>query len=222
VAERVKHSVRVIMVNLLIVVVIMVAGTLLLDFVLGVSLLEDVRDDVIGLVVGLIVLALCVPSFVVVWLNLQTVVDEAAAHLLRRRKSARWWNREELRAVLRDSVLVIMTVFVAIWFVPFIAGLFSIGSYAVVVPSAILLLALYFVLSSIRRIHGEVERTFGRELLGTEAATDPSSVERVHRHRLELVSRAFRSLLRMVRVAPRDESRRRPRDGDAEEPRAGE
>ena len=54
------------------------------------------------------------------------------------------------------------------WFIPFIVNLFFIGSFALAVPLLLLAFALYLVLRSVRRIHGLMEKSLEKVLIGDE------------------------------------------------------
>jgi excisionase family DNA binding protein len=73
-----------------------------------------------------------------------------------------------MRHVLRDSLVIILTVFVAMWFVPFAIALVDVGSVALLVPLLIALVAIYLVSTHMRHIHTQVEDTFRKTLLGEE------------------------------------------------------
>jgi len=167
-ARRVQHSFRVIMVNLLIVMVVIGIGTFAVHFVEEMALLIHIRADIMGLLFGFFLFILCIPSFVVIWRSLRALVDEASAHVLRRRPSAKQWRHEALRIVLRDSILILLTILVGIWFIPFISSLLFVGPLTLAIPLILLAAILYLVLRSVRHIHGQLEKTFGRTLLGDE------------------------------------------------------
>jgi len=172
-ARRVQHSVKIITINLLIVIVIISIGTFTLHSVTNLTLFEGIRADFIGLGVGLVLLVLCLPSFVVIWRNLRSLVDEAVTHVLSRRPSARRRRRKALRIILRDSILIGLSIFVAMWFIPFVSGLLNIGSFALAIPLLLLALLLYLVLNSIRHIHRQLEQNFSQVLLGEEYTSTP-------------------------------------------------
>jgi CPA2 family monovalent cation:H+ antiporter-2 len=167
-ARKVRHSGKTILINLLIVVVIIGIGTFALHFVEQLALLIDIRADIVGLAFGFVFLMLCVPSFVVIWRNVRALGDEAATYVLSRRPSAREWRRKALRIVLRDSMVILLSILVGIWFIPFISSLLFIGSLALAIPLLVLALILYLVSRSVIDIHTQLERTFGRTLLGDE------------------------------------------------------
>jgi CPA2 family monovalent cation:H+ antiporter-2 len=165
-ARKVRHSLKITMINLLIVVVIISIGTFALQSVTNLSLFKGIRADFVGLGVGLVVLVLCLPSFIAIWRNLRSLVDEAVTHVLSRRPSAGKRRSKALRIILRDSILIGLSIFVAMWFIPFVSGLLNIGSFALAIPLLLLALLLYLVLNSIRHIHHQLEQNFSQVLLG--------------------------------------------------------
>ena len=110
----------------------------------------------------------CVPSFVVIWRNIRSLVDQAVASVLVRRLSAKRWRTGAIQVILRDSIVIILTIFVGMWFIPFVVGLFHIGSLAIVMPILLLVLFVYLIVRSVYDINKQLERTFRRTLLGEE------------------------------------------------------
>jgi hypothetical protein len=168
VARRIQHSVKAIVINLLIVVVIISAGTFALHIVQKENLFSDIRIDFIGTAFAVILLTLCVPSFYVIWRNVQSLVDDGAVYVLSRRRSYKGWRYEALRIVIRDSILIVLTIFVILWFIPLFSDLFSIGSYAIVIPVLLVALVLFLVFRFVRQIHSKLTQTFSETILGEE------------------------------------------------------
>ena len=198
VALRVKRSVRNILINLLIIMVIIGVGTMTLDLVQNLAFLNSVRDDIVGLVFGFLVFLMCAPSFRMIWRNLQALVDEAATYVLRRRPSTKRWERNAVRIVLRDSISVVLSLLVLMWFIPFIAGLLSIGSYAVAMPVFVLAVILWLLLKWVRDIHSQVERNFTRVLLGEESATSVEALPSTGEGRMPMFRHAMNLLLAKI------------------------
>ncbi len=167
-ARKVRHSAKIIIINLLIIVVIIGVGTFALHHIENLSFLKNIRADFIGLGIGFVLLLLCMPSFIVIWRSLRSLVDEAVASLLSRRSSARGWRRDALRIMLRDSILIALTIFVAIWFIPFVSALLHFGSLTIAIPLILLAVILYIVLNSVRHIHRQLEQNFSQILLGEQ------------------------------------------------------
>ncbi len=213
VARRVKHSARMIVLNLVIVMVIIGVGTFSLKFIEDIDLPFTARTDILALFFSIAVLVLCVPSFVVMWRSLQSLADEAVLYVIRKRKSAKWWSRDALRVVLRDSVLIVLTVFVAMWFVPLFVRLFSVGSYAMIVPVLVAAVVLYLMVRSIREIHLEMERTFSRVLLGREVSSGTDGLSKTAQGGLTALARRL-GLWHPMRARGRDPEGESPGDSD--------
>ncbi|MFC2048514.1 cation:proton antiporter [Chloroflexota bacterium] len=168
IAARVRATVKPILINLVIIVAVIGIGTLLLQFVEDLVRFTHIREDVLGLLFGFIILTLCLPPLILIWRNLRSLVDEVSRYVFSRRVTTKMWQREALRIVLRDSIVVVLSILVALWLIPFIAPLFIIGSVALIIPLVLLALLLFILLRSFRHIHSQLERTFGQVLLGEE------------------------------------------------------
>jgi CPA2 family monovalent cation:H+ antiporter-2 len=167
-AQKVRHFGRTVLVNLLIVMVIIGIGTFALQYVEELALFTQIRADIIALVLGCLFLMGCMPSFVAIWRSVRALADEAATYVVSRRPSAKQWRRKVLRIVLRDSLVILLSILVGIWLIPFISSLLLIGSLALAIPLLLLGVILYLVSRSVLDIHTQLERTFSRTLLGDE------------------------------------------------------
>lgn len=166
-AHRIKHSVQFILLNMVIVVVIIGLGTVALEFSGALAAWTNADQGLIGLIVGGAVLALCIPSAVSVWRNLQNLTEAVMSYMLPR------WSRtggsrrnQNLRLVLRDSILIIILILPTIWSIPFIASLLSLGSVAAPAPALILLGVTTGVALAAFQIHSSMEGAFRRTFLG--------------------------------------------------------
>jgi len=192
----VQHAIKRIMVNLLIVVVLITLGTFSLRYAENLAGLSDIRIDVMGLIFGFLLIMLCLPSFYIIWKNIRNVVHEAVGHLLKRRLSARTWGHKALHIVLRDSIVIMLTVLVGMWFIPFISGLISIGSFALLMPLLLAAFVIFLVLRFAFNIHSQLEHTFSRTLVGEGhlSATAGSTVIHLYRELGGNIARCVRSV----------------------------
>jgi CPA2 family monovalent cation:H+ antiporter-2 len=202
-AQKVRHSGRIILINLLIVMVIIGIGTFALHFVEEMALLIQIRADIMGLAFGFLFLMGCVPSFVAIWRSVRALGDEAATHVLSRRPSAKQWRRKALRIVLRDSLVILLSILVGIWFIPFISGLLLIGSLALAVPLLLLGIIIYLVSRSVIDIHTQLERTFERTLLGDEYISTSEAATLLGTSQSRVESLARRMKLPAVKIGRR-------------------
>ena len=175
-ARRIQHSVKVILINILIVIVIIGIGTFTLELSDNLADYTHIRTDIVALFLGFVTIILCIPSLVTVWRGLHTMIDEAALHMLNRRVAATKVGHMAIRTALRDSILIVLSVFVLLWLIPLMARLFFFGSFAIAVPVLLLAVFLVVVIASVRQLHGLLERTFGQVLLGEEYVPTSSEV----------------------------------------------
>ncbi|MFC1977796.1 cation:proton antiporter [Chloroflexota bacterium] len=176
-AIRVRAAAKPILINLIIIVVLIWIGTLVLQFADDLARFTRIREDVIAMLLGFFILVLCIPPIIFMWRNLRSLIDEASRYVLSRRATAKMWGREALQIVLRDSIVVVISIFVALWLIPFISRLLFIGSIALTIPLLLLAFFLYILLRSVRQIHGQLERTFGQVLLGEEYASTSEAAQ---------------------------------------------
>lgn len=192
VSQQVRRSLRAIMINLLIVMVMLGVGAAVIQSVEDLTRLSNIRSDILAVIISALVLVLCAPALFVIWRNVHRLAEEATSYLMTRRSSAREWRRERLRAVMGNSVMVVVTLLMALWTIPIVVQLTVIGSYALAVPLVLVATVLFLVLGSMRRIHGEVERTFGRVLLGEEHESTKPAMEDIEEGPIGRAIRAFR------------------------------
>lgn len=165
-AQEIQHSGRNVFINLLLIIIFIGIGTIALQFVGNIASFTHLRPDILGLLISFLVLILCVPSLIAFWRNLRLLVDETIKYLLSRRSSARALNQEILRTIIRSSIMVPLSIFLAIWSIPFIISLLSLGSFAIAAPIILLAILIYFLSTSVKNIHGQLETTFRTTLFG--------------------------------------------------------
>ena len=178
-AHRVKHAVQFMLLNMGIIVMIITLGTVALELNLTLAGWLQVDNALLGLVVGGSVLALCIPSAVAIWRNLQSLTEAVMVHFLPRlaTDSGRSY-RQNLRVVLRNSVLILILILPTVWSIPFIVHLLSLGSVAAPVPALILLGVTAGVAIAAFQMHSTLEDTFRHTFLGP---SDQHGQEQ-HRH----------------------------------------
>jgi Kef-type K+ transport system membrane component KefB len=178
VAHIIRHAIKTILINLLIIMVLIGIGTYILRFITDLPSLFGIRTEIIGLSFGFLILLMCIPSFIIIWQHVRNLVNEAAAHMLSRRLSSKALTSHALRIVFRDSIGIALAILIALWFIPFITGLFSIGSLALAMPALFGIVVLYLILRFSFDIHTQLERTFSRTLLGKEHVSRSKSTIR--------------------------------------------
>jgi CPA2 family monovalent cation:H+ antiporter-2 len=163
-----RHTVRTIAINIVIVVVIASLGNFVFPYMESIAGFLNLRRDAVGLILGLLLLMLCIPFLWTIWKNVRNLADEAAALVLSKRLSLKARRLQALRVVMRDSIVMMLTVLIGLWFIPFFSGMITIGSLAIVMPAFLVTMIIYLVLRSVFDIHDQMERAFSRALIGKE------------------------------------------------------
>ena len=168
-ARRIQHSGRLILLNLGIIIVLIAMGTGVLRFTPQLSELIHLAQDLLGLAIGGAVVALCVPPAWAIWRSLRTLTDGIADFvlpgLIREADAPIGGN---LRVLLRDSILVLLLILPAIWSIPLISHLLSLGSLSAPIPIAMMVGLIAGLAGAAFQIHHVLERTFSRTLLGID------------------------------------------------------
>ncbi len=181
-AHITQHAARTIVINIFIVLVLTSAGTYTLRFAASLSELSGIRIDLIGLLLSLVLLALCLPSFFSIWRNLRNIARMLSGLWLNRTLPGRTSRISRLPIILSNSMAILLLGLVFIWFIPYLLGLFHIGSYALLVPLLLAVIAIYLVLHLAFDIHGQLERAFSQAILGREHVS-PSSKAKLSKRR---------------------------------------
>lgn len=198
VSDRVKKTTKAIMIDLTILVVVIGLGTFTLQFVENLARHLNIREDLVAALFGLVVLVICLPPLVFMWRNIRLLIDTVAGHVLRRRSTAKQWRQVAIRSVLRDSIVITLSILLLIWFIPFISRLFFFGSLSLTVPLILIAIILYLTLISVRHIHRQLGSTFGHVIFGEEHApvSDTKTSQDYYRIRAPVFFSKVRLLLR--------------------------
>jgi CPA2 family monovalent cation:H+ antiporter-2 len=202
-ALAIRNAIKNIAINLLIVMVLISAGTFSLSFVDDLARLTGIRPDIIGLLLGFVVVMLCVPSFVIIWRNVCSLVDDLVEHVIIPRVSAKVWKTETLHVLLRDSIVIMLAIFAGVLFSPLIIGVLKFGVSGWAIPALLLAVLIYLVARSLSDIHEQLEGTFRRTLLGEEYLSTSQTANLLGIHRDEVARLARNMKLPAIRIGHR-------------------
>lgn len=181
-AIELQHATRVIVINVAIIALLIAVGTILARLAENLSMLLNLSNSTFGLAIAGGVIALSVPSAVIIWRELQVLADALSVYLFRwRRASSRGWRQEDLRRVLRDTMLAVVTVLISIWAIPFLSQLAIIGRISGPLPVLVLVGMVFLVARSVFKVHAVLQDTFSRTFLGRDSlmsTTTPGSPSR--------------------------------------------
>lgn len=166
-SRQIQRSGRILIVNLALMALLIGVGTFVLRFSENLGSLIGVEESLIGLVISALVLALCLPSGIVMWRESRTLADLLTASAFRpRTRESHHLHTGEVRLLLRDSMLAASAILLGVWAVPLLSQLLSLGNFSVPIP-VIFLIGLAFVLArSVLKLHSALEATLERTMLG--------------------------------------------------------
>jgi hypothetical protein len=193
-AREMQKKARTILINFLILIMIIAVGTFALQYVEVLVEHLPLRRDIIALLMGSLILALCLPSVFLIWRSLRSIINDATVHAL---GHTRTWRGERVQVVLRQSITIILAIFIFLWMIPLITQFVFIGSSALAIPAIILAFALYLVIRSIRGVNRQLERTFFRVFLGEQQDSSPVE-DSLPASRPSLIGRLIHSLKCLV------------------------
>ncbi len=166
---RVRGSVVAIVVNLGIILVLIAVATAVQRFTEDLLALVPVREETLGLLIAGTLIALCVPSVIVIWRSLRTLTDALSRYILQRlTPSSRQWEAGNLRAVLRDTMFMAIVALVGVWSLPFVLQSLMLGYPMAPVPVVLVALMVLLMVRAAFKIHRVLEDTFSRTFLGQD------------------------------------------------------
>jgi CPA2 family monovalent cation:H+ antiporter-2 len=175
-AHEIRRSGRLLLVNLALMALLIGVGTFILRFSSNLEASTGSEENLIGLIISALVLALCLPSGVIVWRETRTLADLITSSAFRPRSAtSHRWRTEEVRLLLRDSMLAASAVLLGIWALPLLSQLLALGALSIPIP-IIFLAGVAFVLGrSFLKVHSALEGTLERTMLGPVVTSSSES-----------------------------------------------
>ena len=167
----VRHTAKIIGINLLIIALLIGLGTFALQFLEEIGTLTGLQKEFLGILTGSITLILCLPSFIIILRNLRSLVEEGIAYLLRDQPPEKRPDIREIQRIqtfLRHGLIGAAIIYVALWFIPFMIKIFSQGMFAMILPILIGALVIYVALGLSFSFHVILERVISKAFLGKE------------------------------------------------------
>ncbi len=177
VGDQIRDSARGIVANAGVVVVLIAVGTFALSYAKPISGLFGVGEHFIGLSVTILVVAFSVPPGVFVWRALRRMIDAVAEALLGGGGFFGVALDMSLRTILTDTLLFAMIALLAIFSLPFLSKLLSLGSFAAPVPILIFIVIIAGAWRLVFRIHRSMEDAFRFAFLDASEDESPAADE---------------------------------------------
>lgn len=192
----VRHAAKIIGINLLIIALLVGAGTLALQFMDEIVTLTGFAKDRMSLILGIILLIGCLPPFVIILRNLRNLIDEGIAHILKGQPAAQRFGMHKIMIIVRNSTIAVLLIIIIVWFIPFMSRLYTHVSFSMILPLLIAALVTYIAFGFSFSIHGMLERLVSRAFLGKEHQSATSKrIARKHNSNVQKFMERIRSVL---------------------------
>lgn len=166
-AQEIRRDARRVLVNLGVIALLLAIGTLALRFSTGLSGEVHLAKTTFGLISATVVMFLSVPPAMIIYKSSAELGDHLADQAIGLWPEGPDARRKRAFAhVIRLSIRATIMVVSAIWALPFVLNLFSLGSFAVPVSIVAVVLLVVFTFQSARKIHDQLEVTFQKTILG--------------------------------------------------------
>ena len=160
VGDQIRDSARVLIANAGVVVVLIAVGTFALSYAQPLSDTFGVNESFTGLAVTIIVVAFSVPPSVFIWRALGRMIEAVADVLLGSSSIFGVAWDLTLRAILRDALLFALVALLAIFSLPFLSGLLSLGSFVAPLPILIFVAIIVGAWRLVFQLHRSMEDAF--------------------------------------------------------------
>ena len=176
-ARRIRHSSRMVVLNMVIVSLFLAIGTGSLHFTPQLSRMLNARESVVALVIAGVVLALTIPPAFQVWRSLRSLSDAIVQFLL----PEGLWSSEFLRGrniqgILLDTMTIPLAapllIVAVIWSFPLLSELVSIGGLLPPLAIAIAVTGIIVMAAVAFRLHRVLEPEFMQTFLGLDEHED--------------------------------------------------
>ncbi len=167
-AREIQHSGRNAFINFLLIMVFIGIGAVVLQFVDAIADFTHIPPNIVGMLLSFLILILCVFALIALWRHLSLMIDKTIRYLFTKRSPARVRNPAALRIIIRYSIILPLSIFLTVWSIPLIISLFHLGSFALAIIFMLFATLLYFLSTSVRNIHRQLETTFRGTLFGQE------------------------------------------------------
>ncbi len=165
--RRIKRTGRTALINLGIILVLLTAATFILRLSREVSGLVRIPESIFAPVISGGVIALCIPSVVILFYTLRTLTDDLTQHILVRAGPLPW-RQEYVRSAVRNSMLIFLTLLVGAWGIPLVSRMFQLGGFSLPIAVVLVVVGVLVMVRTGFRLHTVMEATVEQTFLGAE------------------------------------------------------
>ncbi len=181
-AIAVRRMLRRVLVNLGVIAILLAVGTGAVHFTSSIANPLELSESVIGLIIGGVVITLSIPPGIMVWRALTQLTEDLTSQMAIWRSVLPDRSRRLAFArLIQHSLLAAAIIVLAVWTMPLLFELMSIGSLAPPVSIAIVVVPILLTALAAIRVHRELSRTIRRTFLGDSTRDRDSRADDVFR-----------------------------------------
>lgn len=168
-ATEIRRDIIIIISNLAITGLIFQAGTWATQFIERLSLSLNMSPVLLTNLLGFSTLALCLPSFIIIWRRLRDLADQATKSIFSSPRAIKHAKNPFLAVTFRESIMIMVLFALALPATSWVIRSFSLGWYpALVVPVLIMAAIGYLLWESIEGLRKRMEAAFSSTLDGED------------------------------------------------------
>ena len=177
-AHRIQRAFRVSLINVGVIAILIAVGTFLLGFVDEMADTTGVDVSTLGLVVGSGVIVFCIPPAIVAWRAISDLAEVVTNQMLSRRNVPLSESYiANVRAFVRDGLLASLSILLAIWMIPFVSELLTLGEISVPIPVLLIAAVVFITARSVFAAQEALQRSFAQTFLGVTGRPLSEAVE---------------------------------------------
>ena len=181
-ATAVRRMVRRVLVNFGVIAFLLASGTAAVQFASSMAKPLDVSESVIGLIIGGVVVTLSIPPAIMVWRALVHLTEDLTNQMaIWRTVLPDRSRRLAFARLIQHSLLAAAIIVLAVWTMPLVFELMSIGSLSPAVSIGIVAAPVILTALAATRVHQELRRTVRRTFLGESTGDGDENAEEVPR-----------------------------------------
>ena len=181
-AIAVQRMLRRVLVNLGVIAILLAVGTGAVHLTSSIANPLELSESVIGLIIGGVVVTLSIPPGIMVWRALTQLAEDLTNQMAIWRSVLPDRSRRLAFArLIQHSLLAAAIIVLAVWTMPLVFELMSIGSLAPPVSIAIVAVPILLTALAAIRVHRELSRTVMRTFLGDSTRDRDSRADDVFR-----------------------------------------
>ena len=181
-ASAVRRMLRRVLVNIGVIAFLLASGTAAVQFASAIATPLNVSESVIGLIIGGVVVTLSIPPAIMVWRAMVRLTEDLTNQMtIWRTVLPDRSRRLAFARLIQHSLLAAAIIILAVWTMPLVFELMSIGSLSPAVSIAIVAVPVLVTALAAIRVHQELSRTVRRTFLGDSTVDGEEPVDDVFR-----------------------------------------